>query len=166
MEFDWKRLGDVSVGRENLGPEMPVLVYRLLQYTMHDELVERYGKETADDILRAAGFRAGTSFARNVLETQGDFGAFIADLQKKLKDMKIGILRIEKADLETLRFTLTISEDLDCSGLPVTDDTICVYDEGFISGILQVQTGRTFEVREIDCWATGDRTCRFTAHAE
>lgn len=162
--FDWSKLGDVSVGRQNLGEEMPVLVYRLLQYTVKDELVARYGSEVADDIIRAAGHRAGTSFSQNVLKERESFDAFIADLQKTMKEMKIGVLRIEKADVENMRLVLTVSEDLDCSGLPVTDETVCVYDEGFIAGILEEFTGNVFEVQEIDCWATGDRTCRFTAN--
>ena len=162
--FDWSKLGDVSVGRQNLGEEMPVLVYRLLQYTVKDELVARYGSEVADDIIRAAGHRAGTSFSENVLKERESFDAFIADLQKTMKEMKIGVLRIEKADVENMRLVLTVSEDLDCSGLPVTDETVCVYDEGFIAGILEEFTGNVFEVQEIDCWATGDRTCRFTAN--
>lgn len=168
MIFDWARLGDISLGRENLGDEMPVLVYRLLQYTMHDELVERYGKEAADEVFRSAGHRAGSSFTHNLLaDTKGgDFDAFLAALQQKLKELKIGILRLERADMDKMRFTLTVSEDLDCSGLPVTDETICVYDEGFISGILENFTGKKFTVEEVDCWATGDRTCRFSAFAE
>lgn len=168
MVFDWSRLGDVKVGRENLGEEMPVTVYRLLQYTMKDVLDERYGAEASDDIFRTAGHRAGMSFAQNVLGKADSFDAFVAELQQQLKALKIGILRIEKADMEQMRFTLTVSEDLDCSGLPVTDEseTVCVYDEGFIAGILESYTGQPFDVREIDCWATGDRTCRFVANAE
>lgn len=40
---------------------------------------------------------------------------------------------------------------------------ICTYDEGFISSLLESFTGMLFQVKEIDCWCTGDRTCRFTA---
>jgi uncharacterized protein len=40
-----------------------------------------------------------------------------------------------------------------------------VYDEGFISGILKAYSGRDFRVREVDCWATGDRVCRFDVKA-
>lgn len=164
--FDWSRLGDVELGRENLGNEMPVIVYRLMQYTLVDVMTERLGKEAAEEITRDAGFRAGISFAQNVLGKFDEFPAFVANLQAKLKELKIGILRIEKADLETLSMVLTVSEDLDCSGLPVIGDTVCVYDEGFIAGILYEHTGKVFTVREIDCWATGDRTCRFTANVE
>ena len=71
------------------------------------------------------------------------------------------IMRIESADYESLHFTLTMAEDLDCSGLPDKDHTVCHYDEGFLAGMLLIQTGEEFHVREIDCWCTGDRTCRF-----
>jgi predicted hydrocarbon binding protein len=163
LSFDWGRLGNVSLGRENLGQDMPVIVYRLLQYTLHDVLDARYGQEGSDELFRQAGFLAGQAFAENSLDLKTDFPGFIADLQKQLKAYKIGILKLEKADLETLELRLTVSEDLDCSGLPVTGDTVCVYDEGFIAGILYAYTGKQFQVAEIDCWATGDRTCRFDA---
>ena len=166
MEFDWKRIGDIQVGRENLGDDMPVAVYRLLQYNMMDELVSRFDQKQAEDVLCGAGFRAGLAFEKNIMEKQEDFQSFVAELQKKLKEFKIGILRIEKADLENLNFVLTVSEDLDCSGLPVMGDTVCVYDEGFIAGVLKGYTGKDFIVSEIDCWATGDRTCRFTAEGK
>ena len=78
----------------------------------------------------------------------------------------IGILRIEEADLDALSFTLTVEEDLDCSGLPVSDETVCEYDEGFIAGILNTYTGKNFVVKEVDCWASGERVCRFNANAK
>jgi predicted hydrocarbon binding protein len=162
--FTWEGLGDIDIGRTNLGSEMPVLIYRLFQYSMKDILKREYGEENAAELYRAAGHLAGQEFARHLLDLSGDFDYFITNLQKSLQEMKIGILRIEKANIENLSLTLTVSEDLDCSGLPVTDETVCDYDEGFISGILEVYTGKRFVVREIDCWASGDRTCRFTAN--
>ena len=162
--FSWESLGDVGEGRTNLGLDMPIIVYRLFQYALKDILTREYGEEMSADIFRAAGHLAGSHFSRNVLDLSGDFDYFITNLQKQLTDLKIGILRIEKADLVNLSLTLTVSEDLDCSGLPVTDETVCDYDEGFIAGILEAYTGKKFEVKEIDCWASGDRTCRFTAN--
>lgn len=162
-KFTWESLGDIDEGRGTLGQEMPVIVYRLFQYTLKDVLDRELGKEYGSEIFREAGHLAGTHFAKNVLDLSGDFDYFITNLQRTLKDLKIGILRIEKADMESFNFTLTVSEDLDCSGLPVTDETVCDYDEGFIAGILEAYTGEPFVVKEIDCWANGDRTCRFTA---
>jgi predicted hydrocarbon binding protein len=62
-------------------------------------------------------------------------------------------------------FTLTVEEDLDCSGLPMTEEVVCQYDEGFIAGIMETYTGRPFQAKEIDCWASGDRVCRFDVRA-
>lgn len=162
-KFTWAGLGDLKEGRSTLGVDMPVLVYRLFQYTLKDILSRQYSEETAADLYRAAGHLAGTHFAQNVMDLSGDFDYFITNLQRTLNDLKIGILRIERADMEKMKFTLTVSEDLDCSGLPVTDETVCDYDEGFIAGILEAYAGKVFDVKEIDCWASGDRTCRFTA---
>ena len=164
--FDAKRFGDISAGRENLGPDMPVAVYRLLMYNLMDELKDRFDDEEANDIMRATGFRAGINLGDQLLKKTDDFNAFIVDLQETLKNLRIGIVRIESADLEKLNFVLTVSEDLDCSGLPMADDTVCIYDEGFISGLLYHATGKVFKVKEVDCWANGDRTCRFEASAQ
>ena len=49
--------------------------------------------------------------------------------------------------------------------LPEKDYEICVYDEGFIAALLESFSGQKFKVKEIDCWCTGDRTCRFKADA-
>jgi predicted hydrocarbon binding protein len=80
--------------------------------------------------------------------------------------MGIGVLRVEEADLENGRLVLTVSEDLDCSGLPELSYEVCTYDEGFIAALLERFSGKKFKVKEIDCWCTGDRTCRFLATVE
>ena len=138
-----------------------MLVYRLMQYTMMDVLSYTYGHEEAKDCFRKAGYVAGLEFARNVLELKVSFSAFSASLQKKLAELKIGILRIESFDMGTGEIVLTVGEDVDCSGLSVTNETVCYYDEGFIAGILEAYTGKAYHVREVDCWASGALTCRF-----
>ncbi|MBM9616892.1 4-vinyl reductase [Desulfobulbus rhabdoformis] len=165
-KFSWQDLGKVDVGRPNLGPMVPVLVYRLMQYTLWDVLSTELGAEQANRIVVRAGKRAGEEFCRNMLDTSLPIHAFISQLQQVLKEQAIGILRIEQADLEALHFTLTVAEDLDCSGLPCTDEVVCQYDEGFISGIFEVYTGKPFHVKEVDCWASGERVCRFSARVQ
>lgn len=151
-------------GRENLGKDVPVLVYRLFLYSMREQLDAAFGKEKMIDVFRKSGFSSGEYFANNLLDLNLDLNAFIAHLQEKLEALKIGILRIEKFDKDTGRMVLTISEDIDCSGMPLLGETVCNYDEGFISGILSVYTKKTYQAIEIDCWATGDRVCRFDAN--
>lgn len=160
-KFTWGSLGDIREGRGDLGEEMPVLVYRLMQYTMLDVLSTEFGVEQANDYFRKAGLLAGTEFAKNVLNLEQDFDSFMSQLQETLKELKIGILRMELFNPESGEIVLTVGQDLDCSGLPITYENVCVYDEGFISGILKLYTGKDYIVQEIDCWASGDRTCRF-----
>jgi predicted hydrocarbon binding protein len=160
-KFRWQDIGDINEGRPNLGSQVPVLAYRLLQYTLRDVLIAELGVDAANAIFVKAGRHAGTHFCDNLLDRNADFNEFIAQLQRVLKEQAIGILRIEKADLATMSFTLTVAEDLDCSGLPCTDQVVCQYDEGFIAGIMEAYTGKPFRAKEIDCWASGDRVCRF-----
>ena len=161
--FTWQSLGDVKQGRGDLGEEMPVVVYRLMQFTMLDILSKAHGLEQANQYFKDAGFLAGSEFAKNVLNLDCDFDAFVAGLQKALEDLKIGILRMEAFESETGSMVLTVGQDLDCSGLPITNENVCIYDEGFIAGILNAYTGKVYDVREVDCWANGDRVCRFNA---
>ena len=163
--FSWGDLGDIETGRPHLGPMAPVFVYRLLQYTVRDVLIQEFNVETANALFFKAGQMAGEHFCQNILDRNLPFNKFVAQLQERLKDLKIGILRMEEIDFESLDMTLTVAEDLDCSGLPLSNEVICVYDEGFISGVLRAYSGRDFHVREVDCWATGDRVCRFDVKA-
>ena len=164
--FTWGRLGNIEKGRENLGKEMPVLIYRLMQYTMLDVLSKALGHEQAIGHFRQAGYLAGKEFANNVLDLQVEYSTFVANLQRKLLELKIGILRMESFEESSGKIILTIEEDLDCSGLPITNETVCYYDEGLLAGILEVYTGRKYQVREVDCWAKGDRVCRFLGTSE
>jgi len=159
--FSWQNLGDIKEGRGDLGDEMPVLVYRLMQYTMLDVLTKAHGREKANEYFHQAGFLAGTEFARNALDLNVEFNEFITNLRSTLKELKIGILRMESYDPYTGEIVLTVGQDLDCSGLPITNENVCNYDEGFISGIMEAYTGKKYIVREVDCWANGDRVCRF-----
>ena len=159
--FSWSDLNNIKEGRGSLGEEMPVLIYRLMQYTMLTVLTQDFGREKANDYIYKAGFLAGTEFARNALDLSVDFDTFIAKLHQTLIDLKVGIIRVESVADDASEIILTVAEDLDCSGLPITDEVVCNYDEGFIAGILNLYTGKQYEVKEIDCWASGDRVCRF-----
>jgi len=156
-------IGNIGEGRPNLGNSMDVSIYRLMQFTLRDVLIKEFDVETADRIFYEAGRHAGKEFCKELITQKDDFNEFVVELQELLKKLKIGILRIEKSDLEKMNFILTVAEDLDCSGLPVSDETICKYDEGFISGLFTEYTGKRFNAAEVDCWCSGDRVCRYEA---
>lgn len=64
------------------------------------------------------GKLAGLEFYKHFMPPVKDMSEFISNLQALLQDLGIGILRIEQIDMDRGELLLTISEDLDCSGLP------------------------------------------------
>ena len=137
LKFDWSMIGNIGEGRPNLGNTMDVSVYRLMQFTLRDVLIKEFDAESADRIFYEAGRHAGKEFCKELITQKDDFNEFVVELQELLKKLKIGILRI--------------------------DETICTYDEGFLSGLLSKYTGKNFSAKEVDCWCSGDRVCRFEA---
>jgi len=161
--FTWDLIGDINA-REHLGPLTRVETYRLMQFCFRDILEKYCGTKQADTLFHEAGKLAGIHFyARFLSAKEMDFNTFVMETQQVLIDQKIGILRIEEADLEQGKLVLTVDEDLDCSGLPELDHEFCAYDEGFLAGLLGSYVKRECRVKEIDCWCTGARTCRFIA---
>jgi predicted hydrocarbon binding protein len=164
--FDWSLIGDIPSGRPNLGNQTRLEVFRLMQFCFRDVIEQHVGATMTDRISYEAGELAGGHFFRNVIGDAPDLPTFIDRLRDHFREMGIGILRAEEVDEAGGRLMLTISEDLDCSGLPELNYEACTYDEGFIAGLLAGFSGRRFRVREVDCWCTGDRTCRFIAEAD
>lgn len=159
--FDWSHLGNIEWGRPNLGPQTSVAVYRLMQFTLRDAIISHTDVATANRIFYDAGHSAGKAIYEHLLQEPHDFDGFIAELQETLRTFFIGILRVEASDLRNHRFVLTVAEDLDCSGLPMSEELVCTFDEGFIAALFSAHFGKQFTARETDCWCTGDRVCRF-----
>jgi predicted hydrocarbon binding protein len=161
--FSWELLGNVELGRPNLGQHARIEMYRLMQYSFRDVLEQHLGSDATDRIFYESGYLAGTEFHHHLIGPVEDLNDFIKKLQAVMKELGVGILRVEEADLEKGIFIITVTEDLDCSGLPELGTQLCTFDEGFIAALLECQTGKPFTVKEIDCWCSGDRTCRFSA---
>ena len=72
-------------GRENLGAEIPVAVYRLLEYSIREELKEKFGKEEQIRIFRNAGYRAGVYFAEKHLNPTLELSEYTSQLHNRLE---------------------------------------------------------------------------------
>jgi predicted hydrocarbon binding protein len=164
-QFNWDNTvgADMSHARPHLGPNTRIEIYRLLQFTLRDILEQHYGTEMADNLFREAGAMAGKAFYEKFLSEAQDVLSLTAKVQESFTALGMGIFRVEDAADNNSRFIFTVEEDLDCSGLPDTSSVVCVYDEGFLQGLLESFTGKQFDVKEIDCWCTGARVCRFEA---
>lgn len=160
-EFTWDMIGDIKEGRPNLGDTVGVDVYRLMQFTMRDVLEQQFGEEKANEVFYQAGKMAGKAFYENAIAPVASLDEFVSKTQSVLRETRIGIMRVEEVSSEQDSVLLTIDEDLDCSGLKELDTEICVYDEGFVASLFECYTGHSWSAKEIDCWCTGARTCRF-----
>ncbi len=154
---------DLTNARPSLGPNLRLEAYRLFQFTLRDILEQVYGTESADDVFRRAGALAGRHFYERFCAGAESFSALVGKASQAFADLGMGILRVEGADGNRLVFTVT--EDLDCSGMPEQSEVVCIYDEGLLQGLLEAFTGDNYAVREVDCWCTGARVCRFEAVA-
>lgn len=128
--FAWDAIGDIALGRPNLGPTVRLEMYRLLQFSLRSVLEADLGTEATNRILREAGRLAGRAFAERFLGPMTAMPEYVRNLQARLREYGIGIMRMEEADAEAGRFVLTIEEDMDCSGLPEMDTEVCQFVEG------------------------------------
>src|SRR5512139_1795561 len=93
-QFEWSMLGDLKEGRPNLGPMTHVAVYRLMQFTLRDILIRDFGVEKADKVFFEAGKKAGQEYYKHILTEKKTLNDFLADLQRTMKELAIGIFRV------------------------------------------------------------------------
>jgi len=166
FELTWENLGNIEEGRPTFGTDCPVLLYRLLQFSLRNIIDTELGEGKGGEYLYKAGELAGRLIHKKFLADIKDPDKLFTKLANLLYELKVCILRVEKSDPDKGEFVLTASEDLDCSGVPEIGWPICQFDEGFVAGILSVFTGKHAVAKETDCWATGERFCRLEAKVE
>ncbi|WP_303701506.1 hypothetical protein [Flexistipes sinusarabici] len=66
------------------------------------------GYEKALDILSKAGMKAGEEFCRNMLDTSLEMNDFIEHLKDVLIELKMGVLRVKKMDMDSLKMVFTM----------------------------------------------------------
>ena len=123
--FDWKYIGDMELGRPNLGKTARLEIYRLFQYTLRDVLETEYGTEQSDRLLYKAGFLAGTEFCKRYVGECASFSDFVAKVQAALEEMNVGILHVERTSLSSRSrwrkiWTVPDSRIWDMSSAPTT----------------------------------------------
>ncbi|MCL2768039.1 MAG: hypothetical protein FWE49_04890, partial [Synergistaceae bacterium] len=111
-KFSWDLLGNIDIGRPNLGREVKLEVFRLMQFTLRDVIEEAFGTEESDRIFYAAGRKAGKAFYDHVLQGCTELKDFVKRLQEALKEMKIGILRLESMTPDARKLVITVDEDV------------------------------------------------------
>lgn len=88
-EFSWDLIGDIEDGRQNLGTQMDVDVYRLMQFTLRDVLEQSYNAEEADRLFFEAGKLAGKEFYKHAIAPVETLEEFVQKAQRVLKEKKL-----------------------------------------------------------------------------
>ena len=159
--FRWDFVGNLQLGRPDLGPLSRVECYRLLQFSLRDVLEKHFGAQTTESLFHEAGFLAGGEFFQHVVGSCATISEFFEKTRAAMESLRMGILRMESSDMQTKQFVLTVGEDLSCSGLPDVSREICFYEEGFLAGLFTAFMGEPFVAHEKECWCNGSRFCRF-----
>ena len=81
-EFTWDLIGDIAEGRSNLGKDIDVEVYRLMQFTLRDILEEKLGSEETDKIFYEAGRKAGMAFYQHYIHSASSIDEFVRKTQE------------------------------------------------------------------------------------
>ena len=85
--FSWDLIGNVELGRPNLGPTTRIEVYRLMQFVFRDVLEQHYGTEMTDTLFREAGRLAGLEFCKKFCPEIKDLNSFALTVQNLLKEL-------------------------------------------------------------------------------
>jgi predicted hydrocarbon binding protein len=108
-------------------------------------------------LLHEVGTILGTKFAGyfSSEELEGLLGE-VATFWKKLG---LGQIELQRIDETGVHFH--VYSCFECSHLPDIGATVCKYDEGFLTSLLQKKLHERFVAQELDCYANGADHCYF-----
>lgn len=155
-----KAIGDISV-RKELGSLTRVEIFRIVRAHLVDTVNIALGEKAANSIVHESGKIAGYEIYQNFLRGAKDLNELVTKTTELLKTLKVGLLRVDKADVKKGEFLITVNECVSCAGVPDRGEPICYFEGGIIAGVLENFTGKDVEVKEIKCWAMGNQTCQF-----
>jgi hypothetical protein len=72
--FTWDKLGDIKTGRPHLGMEVPVAVYRVLEYSMFDVLTHEFGEGTGSGVIPQSRVQGRFGICCQYSQSAGGFG--------------------------------------------------------------------------------------------
>ncbi len=141
--FSWADLETSPPAAPTSAKTSPWPSTRLLQYTLRDHPDLRPRGAASRRTVRQGRSLAGFHFCKNILDPALNPNEFLAALQQKLRSFPSESCAL-KGRFRKATFTLTVAEELDCSGLPCSEETVCQYDEGFIAGRFRGLHGKPF----------------------
>ncbi len=83
----------------------------------------------------------------------------LADLQNFWRKNHFGQIKDVQISADLVNFR--VYDCFECSHMPNVGQTVCRFDEGFLTKLLYLKLDQKFSVKEIQCYATGADFCEF-----
>lgn len=107
-------------------------------------------------VLKSTGRQIGTEVAETM--KSDSLEDLINEIGKFWRDHRLGKMRTQVKEKDA---TLFIEDCYNCSDMPNVEKPLCSLDEGMLEGILEGRLGVKADAKEIECWGTGAKHCRF-----
>jgi uncharacterized protein len=146
--------------RGQLGPLVPLRLFQALRLIAFGSTLEQMVGSGARALVYQSGQQLGQVLGSAVLPQAGkDLRAYVAAIQKLCRQLSIGLVVAEKADLSEGHLILRVDECVSCAGISGTSGPICHFEAGMVGGIVRVFLGADVRATEVKCNAVGDKTC-------
>lgn len=134
-----------KIDRKEMGPSVPIELYRAIRLIGMYEGLPMGGKGTTLTI----GRKIGENLPVNTIE----------ELFEIFQDLKIGIPSVVQEDEQKM---IVAVEDCFCKGLPVSEEKmVCDLEGAIMEGALGHILGKKVFVREVKCNVHGDERCEY-----
>jgi len=151
-EFNWDIIGNLQEGRPNLGDQVNFILYRVMQYTLHDVFVKQLGNEESNRLFYEAGSIAGRFFFEHFLKEFKNLplADFLAKFRSVLDENGIRFLRIDSVNIETGGCTVSVAAGVGETGFDNIKLDRCDYDTGVVEGILSKYAEKTIKATKVN----------------
>jgi predicted hydrocarbon binding protein len=138
---------------KNLGNNVSLHVQKMIKSSIFD--IGSGGKA----VLYHSGYNLGIQLVDSNICSGSNLREALESIIKISDLFKLGIITIEEITEDAA--TIASRECPFCVGFPDISETVCYYESGMITGVLDRALKSKFETLEIKCYASGDTVCEY-----
>jgi uncharacterized protein len=146
--------------REQLGPMVPIRLFQALRLVGMGTAIEGMVGDGAPALVYQSGQSLGLALGGALApKANKDLEAYVNLVHQACRGLSIGIVVVEKVDLDNGALTLRVDECVSCAGVHGAHHPICNFETGLVGGIIRAFVGVPVRAVETRCNAVGDSTC-------
>ncbi len=159
-------LGDIIAGKEDvdnrttLGGTVPIRLFQALRLVGMGTSINDMVGEGANAMVYRSGQDLGLALGAALLPgADGNLDNYVDLVAGACKHLTIGIVHVEKVDLDNGKITIRVDECVSCAGIGGMQKPICNFEAGLVGGIVRAFVKVPVKAVETRCNAVGDSTC-------